>query len=98
MLILIGAVLLNLPIASRDGQSIGFINALFTATSAVCVTGLVVADTYTQFNIFGQLMILILIQFGGTGNHDNGHDCVSIAWETHHVERTSCYEGSIKSV
>jgi trk system potassium uptake protein TrkH len=67
MLILIGAVLLNLPIASRDGQSIGFINALFTATSAVCVTGLVVADTYTQFNIFGQLMILILIQFGGLG-------------------------------
>ncbi|WHH59523.1 TrkH family potassium uptake protein [Petroclostridium sp. X23] len=65
--ILIGAILLNLPIASRDGQSIGFINALFTATSAVCVTGLVVVDTYTHWTLFGQITILFLIQIGGLG-------------------------------
>ncbi|MBZ4645040.1 MAG: trk/ktr system potassium uptake protein [Petroclostridium sp.] len=65
--ILIGAVLLTLPIASRNGNSIGFINALFTATSAVCVTGLVVVDTYTHWTIFGQVVILSLIQIGGLG-------------------------------
>jgi trk system potassium uptake protein TrkH len=53
--------------ASKSGQSIGFLNALFTATSAVCVTGLVVADTYTQFSIFGQIVIMLLIQMGGLG-------------------------------
>ncbi|MDK2799028.1 MAG: trk/ktr system potassium uptake protein [Clostridiales bacterium] len=66
-IILIGAVLLNLPIASKDGQSIGFLNALFTATSAVCVTGLVVVDTYTHWTVFGQIIILTLIQIGGLG-------------------------------
>jgi trk system potassium uptake protein TrkH len=66
-LILIGAILLTLPAASRDGQSVGFLNALFTATSAVCVTGLVVVDTYTQYSLFGQLVILALIQMGGLG-------------------------------
>jgi len=65
--ILIGAILLNLPIASQDGQSVGFINALFTATSAVCVTGLVVVDTLTHWTIFGQIIILFLIQIGGLG-------------------------------
>lgn len=67
MIILIGAVLLNLPIASNDGDSVGFLNALFTATSATCVTGLVIADTLTQWTLFGQLIILILIQVGGLG-------------------------------
>lgn len=66
-IILIGGILLNLPAASRDGQSIGFINALFTATSAVCVTGLVVVDTYTHWTGFGQVIILLLIQIGGLG-------------------------------
>jgi len=65
--ILIGSILLNLPIASKDGQSIGFINAFFTATSAVCVTGLVVVDTATHWTIFGQVIILLLIQVGGLG-------------------------------
>ena len=56
-----------LPIASRDGASLPFINALFTATSASCVTGLVVVDTGTYFTLFGQIVILILIQLGGLG-------------------------------
>lgn len=65
--ILIGALLLMLPFASRDGQNVGFLNALFTATSATCVTGLVVVDTWTQWTIFGQLVIICLIQIGGLG-------------------------------
>jgi trk system potassium uptake protein TrkH len=66
-IIIIGSLLLNLPISSKDGQSIGFINALFTATSAVCVTGLVVVDTFTHWTVFGQIIILLLIQIGGLG-------------------------------
>ena len=65
--ITIGTLLLSLPIASRNNISAGFINALFTATSATCVTGLVVFDTYTQWSFFGQLVILLLIQVGGLG-------------------------------
>ncbi|HOP06250.1 MAG TPA: TrkH family potassium uptake protein [candidate division Zixibacteria bacterium] len=61
-----GAVLLALPIATRTG-SIGFVDALFTATSAVCVTGLIVVDTGSYFTTFGQVVILILIQVGGLG-------------------------------
>lgn len=66
-LIFIGACLLHLPIASNNSQSIGFLDALFTATSATCVTGLVIADTLTQWTLFGQLVILFLIQLGGLG-------------------------------
>lgn len=66
-IILIGAILLTLPAASRDGTSIGFLNALFTATSATCVTGLVVVDTYKHWTVFGQLVIISLIQAGGLG-------------------------------
>jgi trk system potassium uptake protein TrkH len=66
-LILIGTILLNLPIASRSGESVGLVNALFTATSAVCVTGLVVVDTLTHWTTFGHVVILILIQIGGLG-------------------------------
>jgi trk system potassium uptake protein len=65
--IFLGGLLLNLPAASNSGESIGFINALFTATSATCVTGLVVADTLTQWTIFGQIVIIVLIQIGGLG-------------------------------
>ncbi len=67
VIILIGALLLNLSIVTVAGKSIGFINALFTATSAVCVTGLVVVDTGTYWNMAGQLVILTLIQIGGLG-------------------------------
>ena len=66
-IIFIGSILLNLPISSKDGNSVGFINALFTATSAVCVTGLVVVDTYTHWSSFGQIVIILLIQIGGLG-------------------------------
>jgi potassium uptake protein, TrkH family len=65
--ILVGALLLNLPFASQSGQSVGFVNSLFISTSAVCVTGLVVVDTATQWTYFGQGVILLLIQIGGLG-------------------------------
>lgn len=65
--ILTGTVLLSLPIASADGRSASFIDALFTATSAVCVTGLVVVDTPTYWSSFGQVVIMLLIQLGGLG-------------------------------
>lgn len=64
-IILLGALLLTLPAASRSGVSCGFLPALFTATSATCVTGLVVFDTFTQWSGFGQAVILIMIQIGG---------------------------------
>ncbi len=66
-IILLGAILLTLPVASRNGVSCGFLTALFTATSSTCVTGLVVADTWVQWSGFGQIVILILIQIGGLG-------------------------------
>ena len=65
--ILIGTVLLMLPISSKSREFTPFIDALFTSSSAVCVTGLVVHDTATYFSIFGQIIILILIQIGGVG-------------------------------
>ena len=66
-IIILGAILLSLPFASRDGLDISFLDALFTSASATCVTGLVVFDTWTQFSAFGQLVILLLIQIGGLG-------------------------------
>jgi trk system potassium uptake protein TrkH len=70
--IFMGALLLDLPIASKatslgDRNSIGFIDALFTATSAVCVTGLVVVNTLEHWSLFGKVVIIILIQIGGLG-------------------------------
>lgn len=67
LIILTGTLLLTLPSASRSGESIQLLDALFTATSATCVTGLVIADTFTQWSTFGQLVILALIQVGGLG-------------------------------
>ena len=66
-LILFGSVLLNLPVASADGNSIGFLDALFTSASAVCVTGLIVVNTATYWSVFGKVVILFLIQIGGLG-------------------------------
>ena len=65
--ILIGTVLLSLPAATVEGRSLGVVDALFTATSAVCVTGLIVVDTGTQLSLFGQLVVMTLIQAGGLG-------------------------------
>lgn len=67
IIILVGALLLTLPIASRDGQSAGFFTGLFTATSSSCVTGLILVDTWTQWTLFGQVVILAMIQLGGLG-------------------------------
>jgi trk system potassium uptake protein TrkH len=66
-LIIIGTILLELPIASNDGKSVGFVDAFFTATSAVCVTGLVVKNSMEHWTMFGKTVIIILIQIGGLG-------------------------------
>ncbi len=65
IVILIGTLLLMMPFSSRDGQFTSFPDALFTATSATCVTGLIVADTYLKWSPLGQSIILLLIQVGG---------------------------------
>ena len=65
--IVIGSLLLSLPISSADGKSVGYIDALFTSTTATCVTGLVTLPTVTAWGIFGQVVILVLIQIGGLG-------------------------------
>ena len=67
LIILLGTTFLSLPLASSNGESIGPINAGFTATSATCVTGLIVLDTGTDFSPFGHAIILILMQIGGLG-------------------------------
>lgn len=67
LIILVGSVLLCLPISSRSGVATNFLDCVFTATSATCVTGLVIYDTYTHWTLFGQLVILLLIQIGGLG-------------------------------
>lgn len=67
VIIALGTLLLSLPEASRDGQSAGLLTSLFTATSSTCVTGLVVADTATQWSLLGQAVILGMIQLGGLG-------------------------------
>lgn len=67
LVILVGSVLLMLPVSSQAGVVTPFLHALFTSTSAVCVTGLVVYDTATYWSSFGQTVIIILIQIGGLG-------------------------------
>ncbi|MGI6077515.1 MAG: TrkH family potassium uptake protein [Fastidiosipilaceae bacterium] len=67
LVILIGTGLLTLPVASADGHSVGLVRALFTATSATCVTGLVIGDTALTWTTFGHIVILLLIQIGGLG-------------------------------
>ena len=65
--IIVGALFLMLPEASADGHSTDFVTALFTATTSICVTGLVVVDTYAHWSLFGQIVIMVLIQIGGLG-------------------------------
>lgn len=67
IVIFIGSLLLSLPISSREGESVGYIDALFTATTSVCVTGLVTLPVCSTWSFFGQIVILILIQAGGLG-------------------------------
>ena len=65
--ILVGSFILHLPISSRGGEWTPYLNCLFTATSATCVTGLTVYDTYTRWSLFGQIAILCMVQIGGLG-------------------------------
>ncbi len=65
--IMVGTLLLMLPVASASGSSTPFLTALFTATTSVCVTGLVVVDTYAHWSFVGQLIIMLLVQVGGLG-------------------------------
>ena len=67
IVILVGAIILTLPISSKSGNFTNFLDSLFTATSAVCVTGLVTLDTGTYWNEFGQIVIMLLIEVGGLG-------------------------------
>ncbi|NCB93274.1 MAG: Trk family potassium uptake protein [Clostridia bacterium] len=67
LLILLGTILLMLPISAKSGEGTGFTDALFTATSATCVTGLIRFDTFTYWTTFGQIVILCMIQVGGMG-------------------------------
>ncbi|MCP1309599.1 TrkH family potassium uptake protein [Paenibacillus tyrfis] len=67
LIIIIGSLLLTLPAASADGQSMKYIDALFTATSATCVTGLIIVDTGVHFSLFGQIVLLLMVQLGGLG-------------------------------
>ena len=67
LIVLVGALLLMLPICSESGESTSFLDALFTATSATCVTGQVVVDTATRWSVVGECLILLLIQVGGLG-------------------------------
>lgn len=67
LMVILGTFLLMLPISSKSGEWTDFLSAAFTATSASCVTGLVVFDTYTHWSIFGQLVLITLIQIGGLG-------------------------------
>ena len=67
IVIFAGSLLLSLPISSANGESVPYLDALFTATTATCVTGLVTLPTVTTWSFFGQVIILILIQVGGLG-------------------------------
>lgn len=67
LVILVGTALLMLPISIKTGGHVAFTDALFTAVSATCVTGLIVADTFSQWTLFGQIVILCMIQVGGLG-------------------------------
>lgn len=67
LLIILGGSILSLPVCSATGESVGALDGLFTATSAVCVTGLIVVDTATAFSLVGKVVIIVLIQCGGLG-------------------------------
>ena len=67
LVIMVGALLLLTPLARRPGVDVRFVDALFTSTSAVCVTGLIAIDTYDTFSVFGRAVVALLIQVGGLG-------------------------------
>ncbi|MCM1268786.1 MAG: TrkH family potassium uptake protein [Bacteroidales bacterium] len=65
--ILVGSLLLTLPVSSADGHAVPYMDALFTATTSICVTGLVTVPTYSTWSLFGQIVILLMVQIGGLG-------------------------------
>ena len=67
IVILVGSLLLSLPVSSASGDAVPYLDALFTATTATCVTGLVTLPTVTTWSMFGHVIILVLIQVGGLG-------------------------------
>lgn len=67
LVIIVGSLLLSLPISHKNGESVSYLDSLFTATTATCVTGLVTVSTYSTWSAFGQIVILILMQIGGLG-------------------------------
>ena len=79
MVILIGAIILKLPISNNE-KSISFIDAFFTSTSAVCVTGLTTKIPAEQFSTFGQVVIMCLIQIGGLRIHDIHITYINVYW------------------
>ena len=94
--ILVGALLLNHPAATTLNKSPGFINALFTATSAICVTGLTVVDTGTYWSMLGKTVILILIQIGGLGFMTTATMVLLLGKRL--LKRKTCNTRSIKSI
>ncbi len=79
MVILIGSILLSLPIFANEGVEVSFLDALFTSTSAVCVTGLIAVDTADTFNVYGRAIVALLIQIGGLGVTSIGVGFILIA-------------------
>ena len=67
LVIILGSILLSLPFSTKDGRTVSYLDALFTSTTATCVTGLVTVPTVTTWSVFGKIVILILIQIGGLG-------------------------------
>ena len=92
-IILIGAILLALPTASINGNSVGFVNALFTSASATCVTGLVVVSTTEYSTVFGNIVIDSSWRIGG---YD--HDChdIILFWKENFIENKSSHYGGKK--
>lgn len=80
IIILIGTILLRLPISNQQGKTISFIDALFTSTSAVCVTGLTTKIPAEQFTSFGQVVIMCLIQIGGLRLYDINIININVYW------------------
>ena len=79
LLVLTGSAILCLPVCAKSGEPTKFLTALFTATSATCVTGLIPVDTGTYWSTFGQVVIILLIQLGGLGSHDRFNHLLSCA-------------------
>lgn len=95
ILILTGSVLLSLPFASADGRATPYIDALFTATTSSCVTGLVTVVTGQHWSLFGQAVILVMIQLGWPGGGFLHHAAVDDRREAHPVKTANVDSGGL---